>query len=270
MSSIRSFALGVGGIVVSLLLLTGAAQAASVVGGGVLPLDVVFDSGKALQVRAGIAGRGRERIRMEIFRRGNGRIVKGFSRTVRLPKRRVGRRLVRQVWAGRTWVGEVAPPGSYAVRVSWDRGKRSKILGRFEFRDHLPPVTGQTGSRGPVGEFGAGRNGGRVHEGFDILAPCGRKLVAARGGRIADVGHDPVLYGYYLRIRATAEPYSYFYSHLAEPSPVRHGQRIRTGQFVGRVGQTGNAATTPCHLHFQVERDGRPLDPVPFLRSWTR
>lgn len=268
MSPVRSVAFVAVGIMVGLLSLTGVVQAASVAGGGVAPAEVLFDSGKNLQVRVEVVGRGEQRIRIEIVRRSNGRIVKGFSRVVRLPKRRSGERALRQTWAGRTWAGDVAPPGKYVVRVTSDQGRRSEVFGRFEFRDHVPPVTGQTGSRGPVGEFGAGRSGGRVHEGFDILAPCGRKLVAARGGRITDVGYDPVLYGYYLRIWATAEPYGYFYSHLVEPAPVRRGQRIRTGQFVGRVGQTGNAATTPCHLHFQVERRGQPVDPVPFLRAW--
>src|SRR5690606_17032658 len=130
-----------------------------------------------------------------------------------------------------------------------------------------PPVVGETGVRGSVGEFGAGRNGGRLHEGFDILAPCGRKLIAARGGRVTEVGYDPVLYGHYLRIKGRAEPYSYFYSHLKDPPLLRSGQRVRAGAAVGKVGQTGNAATTPCHLHFEIRRRGLPLDPAPFLRA---
>ena len=42
----------------------------------------------------------------------------------------------------------------------------------------------RTGRRGAIGEFGAPRSGGRTHEGFDIVAPCGAGLVAVRGGRV--------------------------------------------------------------------------------------
>lgn len=252
-----------------LAALGGVSEAARVSEVRPLPAEVVYGSDSNLELRLKVEGRGELTLRIEIVRRGNGRIVKGFRRQLRLPERRAGKRSLRQVWAGRTWAGQVAPVGGYAVRVRWMGRQRSKVIGRFRFRTHLPPVTGQTGSRGYIGEFGAPRSGGRTHEGFDILAPCGRKLVVARAGRVSEVGYDPVLYGYYVRIQGFSEDYSYFYSHLIAPSPLRRGQSVRTGDFVGRVGQTGNAATTPCHLHFQVERDGQPLDPLPFLRVWS-
>ena len=227
----------------------------------VRPARVVFDSGRALQVRVLVRGEGRHRLRFEMVKRGKGRIVKGFVRRIRLPVVG-GRRVVRQAWAGRTWAGEVAPAGRYLVRVN------GRTVGRVDFRTHLPAVVGETGDWGAIGEFGAARSGGRRHQGFDILAPCGRRLVAARGGRVVEVAYDPVLYGHYLKIRGLAESYTYFYSHLIAPPVARRGQRIRTGATVGHVGQTGNAASTPCHLHFEVHRGGRPLDPIPFLRAW--
>ena len=265
-----------------LLALPPRVEAVRVVGAEVASERFVFDSGRMLNARVRVAGAGRHTVRIWIIRRDSGRIVKGFARKVRLP-RRGGIRNLRQSWAGRTWSGAVAPAGNYVVRVSLGQkttrgGGRpggssashgsGRRIGRFEFRTHLAPVTGLTGRRGPVGEFGAGRNGGRVHEGLDILAPCGRRLVASRGGRVSRVGYDPVLYGHFLEIRGRAEPYSYFYSHLIAPPPFSQGRRIRAGAFVGRVGQTGNAATTPCHLHFEIHRRGRPIDPAPFLRDW--
>lgn len=284
----------VGALAAGLLVAPLEASATPIVDGELRLDRVVFDSGRGQVVRVEVEGAGRRVVRIEIVKRGSGRIVRGFGRVVRLP-RSGGERRLRQIWAGRTWAGEVAPAGEYVVRVEWsesgkpggsplgDRNRRArgrgsaslrrgrvraKVLGRFGFRTHLPPVTGETGVRGAVGEFGAGRSGGRWHEGFDILAPCGRRLVAARGGRVTEVGFDPVLYGYFLRIEGLAEPYSYFYSHLIAPPPLRRGQRIRTGAYVGAVGQTGNAATTPCHLHFEVHRQGIPVDPAPFLRAW--
>ena len=62
----------------------------------------------------------------------------------------------------------------------------------------------------------------------------------------------------------------YLYAHLIAPSPLRRHERVRTGQFVGRIGQTGNAAGTPCHLHFEVHVHGKPVNPEPFLDVWDR
>jgi murein DD-endopeptidase MepM/ murein hydrolase activator NlpD len=43
---------------------------------------------------------------------------------------------------------------------------------------------------------------------------------------------------------------------------------VRTGQRLGEVGQTGNAQTTPCHLHFEIHGPAGPFDPLPRLRQW--
>jgi murein DD-endopeptidase MepM/ murein hydrolase activator NlpD len=135
-------------------------------------------------------------------------------------------------------------------------------------RTHVVPVDGPPGTRGAIGEFGAPRNGGRVHEGFDITGACGTRLVAARGGVVAKRGYDPALYGNYLLIDAAKTSQDYFYAHLIAPAEAGNGDRVRTGQEVGRIGQTGNAAGTPCHLHFEVHVHGRPIDPAPLLRDW--
>jgi murein DD-endopeptidase MepM/ murein hydrolase activator NlpD len=132
------------------------------------------------------------------------------------------------------------------------------------------PVQGPHGVRGAVGEFGAGRNGGRTHEGFDIVAACGTELVAAAGGRVLRRGHDPVLYGNYLLIHGEGESRSYFYAHLPRPALVRRGERVFEGERVGAVGETGNAAGTGCHLHFEIHVHGVPVDPEPALRRWDR
>jgi murein DD-endopeptidase MepM/ murein hydrolase activator NlpD len=121
-----------------------------------------------------------------------------------------------------------------------------------------------------VGEFGVPRNGGRTHEGFDVTAACGTELVAVTSGRIARRGFDPVLYGNHLTIRGRGERRSYFYAHLPRPAPVGRGERVWEGQRVGAVGETGNAAGTGCHLHFEIHVRGVPVDPAPYLRRWDR
>ena len=82
------------------------------------------------------------------------------------------------------------------------------------------------------------------------------------------VGYDPVLYGNYALIDGSKTSQDYFYAHLIAPPAIDEHERVRTGQFVGKVGQTGNAATTPCHLHFEVRIHGRPVDPAPYLHRW--
>jgi murein DD-endopeptidase MepM/ murein hydrolase activator NlpD len=83
-------------------------------------------------------------------------------------------------------------------------------------------------------------------------------------------GYDPVLYGNYVLIHGRGEHRSYFYAHLRRPSPAGRGERVRTGGRIGSVGETGNAITVGCHLHFEVHVHGRPVDPEPSLRRWDR
>jgi murein DD-endopeptidase MepM/ murein hydrolase activator NlpD len=135
---------------------------------------------------------------------------------------------------------------------------------------HLFPVRGPHGERGPIGEFGAPRDGGRVHEGFDVLAACGTELVAARGGKVLERGHDPVLYGFYVLIHGHGERRNYFYAHLRGATIVHRGELVDTGQRIGAVGRTGNARTVGCMLHFELRVHGRPIDPEPALRRWDR
>jgi len=83
-------------------------------------------------------------------------------------------------------------------------------------------------------------------------------------------GFDPVLYGNFLLIRGRAEDRTYFYSHLIRPAEAPKGAEVLTGQRIGRVGRTGNARSVGCHLHFEIRRKGRPIDPEPALRRWDR
>lgn len=181
---------------------------------------------------------------------------------------RPGRRLERS-WNGVDRRGRPARDGRYDFRVG-PRGRGDRHAGRFTLRGHVFPVDGPHGDRGAVGEFGAGRSDGRTHEGFDTLADCGTPLVAARGGRVRRVGYDPRLYGHFLLINARKSDERYFYSHLISKPPLGDGDRVRTGDRVGRVGQTGNAASTSCQLHFELRRSGRLIDPEPELRRWDR
>jgi murein DD-endopeptidase MepM/ murein hydrolase activator NlpD len=132
------------------------------------------------------------------------------------------------------------------------------------------PVRGPHGTRGAIGEFGAPRNGGRTHEGFDITAACGTPLVSAHGGRVLKRAYEGDLKGNYLLVHDRGTPRNFIYAHLLKWPLPRPGESLETGQRIGAVGKTGNARTTVCHLHFEIRIHGHPVDPEPALRRWDR
>lgn len=98
------------------------------------------------------------------------------------------------------------------------------------------------------------------HSGFDIVAPPGTAIVASadgtisRAGRLSDYGKSVDVshgYGYVTR-----------YAHMSEIL-VRPGQKVHRGEVIGRVGSTGRS--TGPHLHYEVFRDGRRVNPWAYL-----
>jgi peptidoglycan LD-endopeptidase LytH len=114
--------------------------------------------------------------------------------------------------------------------------------------------------------FGASRDGGRrEHHGVDIFAPRGTPALAAVEGTVRVRTNN--LGGNVIWLRDEEGNQSLYYAHL-DSQTVRHGQRVQPGDTIGLVGNTGNARTTPPHLHFGVyARGDGPVDPMPFLRE---
>jgi len=106
-----------------------------------------------------------------------------------------------------------------------------------------------------------------------VFAACGTPLVAARGGTV-EVKQYHARAGHYLVIDGHKTSMDYAYMHLRDAALVRVGQRVRTGQLLGFVGQTGRASG--CHLHFETwtgpgwYSGGSAVDPLPSLLSWDR
>ncbi len=228
----------------------------------VLPKKPLFDGRRPIKLRFRFSARRPVDLRVTIVSVREGRTVAAWV----IPGAEPGNRYKRR-WRGIDRRGRAVRDGRYEFRVG-PVGRRDRRAGRFRLRGHVYPVDGPHAQRGPVGEFGAGRNGGRVHEGFDILADCGTPLLAARGGKVKRTGYDDRLYGHYVLIGGRKTREQYFYSHLIESARVGSRERVRTGERIGRVGQTGNARSTPCHLHFELRISGRPIDPEPHLRRW--
>jgi hypothetical protein len=115
--------------------------------------------------------------------------------------------------------------------------------------------------------WGAPRSGGRSHQGDDCFAPKGTPLLAVENGRIE--GSNSTLGGIGLWLIGDSGT-GYFYTHNSV-NLVSPGARVTKGQRIARVGNTGNAATTPPHVHFQIHPDGRggsPVNAYPHLSKW--
>ena len=193
---------------------------------------------------------------------------KGEVRTIEVPQARPDKNLVER-WDGLTNGGRPVADGNYNVTVAIAGGNQ-KDAGSVELHRHFFPVRGPHSTRGPVGEFGAPRNGGRRHKGFDVVARCGTPLAAAATGTVVKRAYDPRLDGNFIVIRGLGERRKYWYAHMRHPSSFQKGELVHVGQIVGYVGKTGNARTVGCHLHFEVHVSGRPVDPEPYLRAWDR
>lgn len=172
-------------------------------------------------------------------------------------------------WDGLTDAGRLVPDGTYRVVVSIAGGGRREA-GSVELRRYLFPVRGPHGARGPIGNFGAPRDGGRVHKGFDVTARCGTPLAAAVTGTVIESAYDRRLDGNFVVIRGLGQPRQYLYAHMVHPSTFQRGDVVHVGQIIGFVGKTGNAPTVGCHLHFELHLHGKPIDPEPYLRAWDR
>jgi murein DD-endopeptidase MepM/ murein hydrolase activator NlpD len=117
-------------------------------------------------------------------------------------------------------------------------------------------------------------DGTRGHTGTDIMAPGGTPVVAAADGTVEKLFYSHGGGGITAYVRAPDRRLSYYYAHLAGYAPgVREGVRVRAGQLIGYVGDTGNAGAGNTHLHFGIERllpgepwyRGRAVDPYPLL-----
>ena len=121
----------------------------------------------------------------------------------------------------------------------------ARIRPQIQFLGHEFPI------RGPhyYGENAARFGGGRGHQGHDTFAACGTPLVAARGGVVKFKQYHGAA-GHYLVIDGERTGIDYTYMHLRDAALVNEGDRVRTGQLIGYVGQTGRASG--CHLHFEM------------------
>jgi len=106
-----------------------------------------------------------------------------------------------------------------------------------------------------------GKRWGRDHEGIDMKAPTGTPVLAAADGEVVYAGDKVRGYGNMVVLQHAGDLVT-VYAHNSLLL-VRVGDRIRVGQEISRVGDTGHS--TAPHLHFEVRRREEPQDPLQFL-----
>lgn len=147
---------------------------------------------------------------------------------------------------------------------------------------HSGAVVGANGLTCPVpdarwiNDWGFPRSGGRTHKGNDLFAPTGSPVYAVNDGivRYADrtdnyqVGTGRGDLGGISLSYYTLDGTIWYSAHLDGIVPgLQAGTPITAGQLVGWVGNTGNAATTPPHVHLQMHPGGgAPVNPFPTLQ----
>ena len=121
------------------------------------------------------------------------------------------------------------------------------------------PINGKVTSahgyrRDPMG------GGQRMHSGIDIATSIGTPVRAAASGIVSRVAYNGTL-GRHIYIRHD-DGFETRYGHLSAQL-VKEGQRVSQGDIIGREGNTGKS--TGPHLHFEIRKDGRSLDPIYYL-----
>lgn len=150
-----------------------------------------------------------------------------------------------------------ANAGAHMTPVS--AGQREIVIAsRFAARnnpDFIWPAPGYISS-------GYGPRWGRFHNGIDIAANTGTRIVAAAAGIVTDAGWRRG-YGYMVRIDHQ-NGWASVYGHCSRLF-VREGQSVNVGQHIANVGQTGNA--TGPHVHLELIYQGKHQNPIKYLPS---
>lgn len=125
------------------------------------------------------------------------------------------------------------------------------------------PVAGKSSRYG--GYWGDSRGGGvRKHKGIDIFARKGTAVLAVCDGLVVQRSKTPVG-GKTLWLKSSRYGWTAYYAHL-DKQLVKEGQYVRKGQVIGTVGNTGNARTTPSHLHFGIRPGTGWTNPLPYVK----
>jgi len=146
-----------------------------------------------------------------------------------------------------------------------------KLHPKLTARRYVFPVFGPVSF---IDTFGAARSDVTYHHGDDIFGQLGQPLVACADATVFSVGWNKV--GGNRLWLLDEQGNQFYYAHLSAFSTAAvDGARVKAGQVIGFLGNTGDAEGTPYHLHFEAHPvsllylgyDGA-VDPTPYLDAW--
>ena len=167
--------------------------------------------------------------------------------------------------SGARLVHEARDDGVYVLRVQPELLRSGAFTITVTTEPSLAfPVSGRS-DKAVQSFFGADRDAGaRRHQGIDIFAPRGTPVLAAANGVVRSVSPNN-LGGNVVWLSDYSRGQTLYYAHLDRHHVVA-GQSVTVGDTLGFVGNTGNARSTPPHLHFGIYRRGHgAVDPFPFV-----
>ena len=100
----------------------------------------------------------------------------------------------------------------------------------------------------------------KMHWGMDFTAPTGTPIYATGDGKVTTQKNSRSGYGNHIIIDH-GYGYETLYGHMSKVE-ARRGQKVKRGDIIGYVGSTGRS--TAPHLHYEVIKDGRKINPVNF------
>lgn len=167
---------------------------------------------------------------------------------------------------GRAQPPDRTPPPAVTTTVTDDD------LDYIEARGLLIPVANVT-ARQLRDTFNQARGEARRHDAIDIMAPQGTPVLAATDGTVIKLFRSD-MGGITLYQLDPSRRYVYYYAHLmGYAEGIAEGSRLRRGDVIAYVGNTGNAGAGKYHLHFSISKlrsphqwsGGDPINPYPFL-----
>jgi peptidoglycan LD-endopeptidase LytH len=127
------------------------------------------------------------------------------------------------------------------------------------------PVQGLTKNQ-VVDSWHVPRDSDRVHEGQDIFAKRGTPVISATDGYVVRIAENSLGGQTVFVLGAGAR--TYYYAHLdSYAANLAVGDHVTTQTILGYVGNSGNAAGSPPHLHFGVYERGQAINPLPLLEN---
>ena len=226
------------------------------------PKTAYFDGKKDIALDYLFEADGPADIRVDIVSKESGKTIDSIIQKNRQPFSNQ-----RVVWDGLDAKGKPPRNGKYRFKVTalGGAGGTGEATG-FAYYGYKFPLRGKH-------YYGDGLGAGRGHQGQDVFARCGTKIVAARGGKVQTNAYQSAA-GYYVVIDGKKTGEDYAYMHMEKKGRPKEGSRVRTGEMIGRESDTGDAQG--CHLHFEIwsapgwYEGGHVLNPTRPLKKWDK